>query len=196
MPPSAGHHIQCTGRCSNASSTANSSRVMTTAGSPEKCGTCVRLGADVAIDYNATDFASVVLDRTNGRGVDVILDMIGGDYVERNVRVLAVEGRLCQIAFMNGSRVDIDLLPIMTKRLTLTGSTMRRLPAREKAGVAQELLRRMWPLVERGSVTPIVGATFPLERAADAHRAMAASHIGKIVLTIDRSADEQQPSYR
>lgn len=171
-------------------------RVMTTAGSPEKCGTCVRLGADVAIDYTAADFASVVLDRTNGRGVDVILDMVGGDYIEKNVRVLAVEGRLCQIAFLNGSRVDIDLRPVMTKRLTLTGSTMRRLPAREKAGVAQELLRRVWPLIERGSVTPIIGATFPLERAADAHRAMAASHVGKIVLTVDRSADEPRPSYR
>ena len=158
-------------------------RVLATAGSPEKCAACIQLGADVAIDYTTADFVDVILERTDGKGVDVILDMVGGPYVERNLRVLALEGRMAQIAFMQGSRMAIDLLPIMTKRLTYTGSTMRRLPAREKAVLAQEILRRAWPLVERGLVIPVVAATFPLEHAADAHRAMEASHIGKIVLT-------------
>lgn len=158
-------------------------RVLTTAGSPDKCATCIQLGADLAIDYHTADFVDVILERTDGKGVDVVLDMVGGSYVERNLRVLALEGRMAQIAFMQGSRVTIDLLPIMTKRLTLTGSTMRRLPAPEKAVLAQEILRRAWPLVERGRVTPIIAATFPLDRAADAHRAMEAPHVGKVVLT-------------
>lgn len=159
-------------------------KVFATAGSPEKCAACIQLGADAAIDYNSADFVQVILDRTDGRGVDVILDMVGGHYIERNIRVLALEGRLAQIAFMQGSRVSVDLLPIMIKRLTYTGSTMRRLPAREKAVLTQEIMRRVWPLVERGLVTPVIAASFPIDRVADAHRAMEASHIGKIVLTM------------
>jgi len=159
-------------------------RVFTTAGSPEKCATCIQLGADVAIDYRSADFVDVIMERTEGRGVDVILDMVGGPYVERNIRVLGLEGRLAQIAFMQGSLVTIDLLPMMTKRLTLTGSTMRRLPAREKAVLTQEIARRAWPLIERGKVIPVVAATFPLDHVADAHRAMEGAHIGKIVLTM------------
>ncbi|MGI8766474.1 MAG: NAD(P)H-quinone oxidoreductase [Gemmatimonadaceae bacterium] len=158
-------------------------RVFATAGSAEKCNTCIRLGADMAIDYREVDFVSVALDNTNGRGADVILDMVGGPYVERNLRALAMEGRMANIAFMQGSRVTVDLMPIMTKRLTLTGSTMRRLPPQEKAVVAQDLILRVWPLVERGMIHPVLAATFPLAHAADAHRAVAAPHIGKIVLT-------------
>lgn len=158
-------------------------RVFATAGSAEKCQLCVKLGADAAIDYRETDFVSVILDRTNGRGVDVILDMVGGSYVERNIGALATEGRMAQIAFMQGSKVTLDLAPIMTKRLTLTGSTMRRLPPQEKAVIAQELMRRVWPLVERGLIVPVIDATFPLANAADAHRAMEAPHVGKIMLT-------------
>lgn len=158
-------------------------RVLTTAGSPEKCATCVRLGADLAIDYHETDFVTAALDSTNGRGADVILDMVGGAYVERNLRTLATEGRMANIAYMQGSNVTLDLMPVMTKRLTLTGSTMRRLPAQEKAVIAQELMRRVWPFVERGMIRPVVAATFPLANAADAHRAMIAPHVGKIVLT-------------
>lgn len=158
-------------------------RVFATAGSPEKCATCVQLGADVAIDYREVDFVSVTLDSTNGRGADVILDMVGGPYVERNLRALAMEGRMANIAFMQGSRVTVDLMPVMMKRLTLTGSTMRRLPEEEKAVTARELMLRVWPLVERGLVRPVVQETFPLANAADAHRAMAAPHVGKIVLT-------------
>ncbi len=158
-------------------------RVFATAGSPRKCELCVRLGAEAAIDYHEADFVSVTLDRTGGRGVDVILDMVGGSYFERNLRTLATEGRLAQIAFMDGSRVSADMLPLMSKRLTLTGSTMRRLPSQEKGVIAQELMRRVWPLVEQGKIVPVIDATFPLANAADAHRAMEASHVGKIVLT-------------
>jgi putative PIG3 family NAD(P)H quinone oxidoreductase len=158
-------------------------RVFTTAGSAEKCQLCIRIGADVAIDYRETDFVSVALDQTNGRGMDVILDMVGGPYVERNIRALAMDGRMCNIAYMQGSRVTVDLMPVMMKRLTLTGSTMRRLPAEQKGVIAQELLRRVWPLVEQGRIVPIVTETFPLTRAADAHRAIEGAHVGKIVLT-------------
>lgn len=159
-------------------------RVFATAGSPEKCAVCVQLGAEIAIDYREVDFVSVVLDSTSGHGADVVLDMVGGPYVERNLRALATEGRMANIAFMQGSRVSVDLMPIMTKRLTLTGSTMRRLPEQEKAVVAQELMLRVWPLIERGLIRPVVAATFPLASAADAHRSTAAQHVGKIVLTM------------
>ena len=158
-------------------------KVFATAGTPEKCGVCVRLGADVAIDYHQADFAAVALEKTDGRGVDVILDMVGGDYVQRNIRALAMEGRLVNIAYMAGSLVTLDLGPVMQKRLTITGSTMRRLPAPEKASITQELMRRVWPVMERGLIIPVIDSTYPLSRAADAHRRTEASHIGKILLT-------------
>lgn len=157
-------------------------RVFATAGSEAKCRSCLSLGADAAIDYREVDFVSVVHDQTGGRGVDVILDMVGGPYVERNLRALAVEGRMANIAFMQGSRVTVDLMPVMTKRLTLTGSTMRRLPAEEKAMVAHELRSRVWPMLERGMIHPVIDSVFPLADAAEAHRAMTQPHIGKIVL--------------
>ncbi|MGI8509310.1 MAG: NAD(P)H-quinone oxidoreductase [Gemmatimonadaceae bacterium] len=163
---------------------ATGARVFATAGSAEKCDVCIQLGADIAIDYREVDFVSVALDNTSGRGADVILDMVGGPYVERNLRALATEGRMVNIAYMQGSRVTVDLMPIMTKRLTLTGSTMRRLPSPEKAVVAQELMLRVWPLIERGMIRPVIAETFPLANAADAHRAMAAPHMGKVVLTV------------
>lgn len=158
-------------------------RVFATAGTAEKCGVCLRLGAEVAIDYTATDFATVVLERTSGRGVDVIMDMVGGDYIERNLRALATEGRLVNIAYMSGSRVTVDFSPVMQKRLTITGSTMRRLPPQEKAVIAQELMLRVWPLLERGLIIPVIDSTYTLANAADAHRRMESSHTGKIVLT-------------
>jgi len=158
-------------------------KVFATAGSAEKCGVCVRLGAEVAIDYHEADFAAVALERSGGRGVDVILDMVGGEYVERNFRALAMEGRLVNISYMAGSRVTVDLRPIMQKRLTVTGSLMRRLPSQEKAVIAQELMLRIWPLLERGLILPVIDSTFPLSRAADAHRRMEEPHIGKVVLT-------------
>jgi putative PIG3 family NAD(P)H quinone oxidoreductase len=158
-------------------------RAFATAGTPDKCAACVRLGAEVAIDYNTAEFASVALERTGGRGVDVILDMVGGDYFERNLRALSMEGRLVNIAYMKGSRVAIDLAPIMAKRLTITGSTMRRLPPQEKAVIAQELMLRVWPLLERGLIIPVIDSTYALSNAAEAHRRMAGPHIGKIILT-------------
>lgn len=160
-------------------------RVFTTAGSPDKCRACERLGAERAIDYRNEDFVAVIKERTQGRGVDVILDMIGGDYLPRNLEVLAADGRHVSIAFLRGPKVTVNLMPVMLKRQTLTGSTLRPRPVAEKGRIAQALHERVWPLLEDGSVTVVVHATFPLAEAAEAHRLMESSaHIGKIVLTV------------
>jgi NADPH2:quinone reductase len=159
------------------------SRVFATAGSSEKCAACVRLGADQAIDYRREDFVAAIQAATGGKGVDVILDMVGGDYISRNLACLAVEGRLVQIAFLSGSKQEIDILPLMMKRLTLTGSTLRPRTVAQKGAIAAALKARVWPLLEAGTVAPVIHATFPLAQAADAHRLMESSaHIGKIVL--------------
>ncbi len=164
-------------------------RVFATAGGPEKCAACERLGALRAIDYHKEDFVAVVEGLTGGKGVDVILDMVGGDYVNRNLRVLAVEGRLVQISFLKGSTVEINLLPVMMKRQTITGSTLRPRSVVEKGAIAAALRAKVWPLLERGEVAPVIDRTFPLEEAAAAHRLMeSGAHIGKIVLTIAPSA--------
>jgi putative PIG3 family NAD(P)H quinone oxidoreductase len=156
-----------------------------TAGSDEKCAACERLGAVRAINYKTTDFVGAVVEATGGRGVDVILDMVGGDYVARNLESLAVDGRLVQIAFIDGVRGQVHLARIMQRRLTLTGSTLRPRPAAEKGVIARALHERVWPLLESGAVKPVIHATFPFRRAADAHRLMESSaHIGKIVLTM------------
>jgi NADPH:quinone reductase len=160
--------------------------VFATAGGAEKCAACRKLGAELAIDYRNEDFAEVVSKATNGRGVDVILDMVGGDYILRNLKSLALEGRLVQIAFLKGSTAEINLLPLMVKRQTLTGSTLRPRSVAEKGVIAEALRQKVWPLLDAGTVAPIVHATFPLAKAADAHRLMESStHIGKIVLTMD-----------
>jgi putative PIG3 family NAD(P)H quinone oxidoreductase len=160
-------------------------RVLATAGSAEKCRACEGLGAERAIDYRMEDFAAVVAEATGGRGADVILDMVGGDYTPRNVQCLAVEGRLVQIAFLKGSKVELDLRPVMQKRLTVTGSTLRPRPVEEKAAIARALRENVWPRLERGEVRPVIFKTFPLEQAPEAHRLMESSqHIGKIVLTV------------
>jgi NADPH2:quinone reductase len=160
-------------------------RVFTTAGSAEKCDACVRLGAEKAINYRTEDFVEAVKGVTGGRGVDVILDMVGGEYVPREIAALAEEGRLVMIATMAGAKTEIDLRAIMGKRLTLTGSTLRVRSPEFKGGIARSLREHVWPLLENGSVKPIVHATFPLERASDAHRLMESSeHIGKIMLTL------------
>ena len=159
-------------------------RVFATAGDAEKCAACRRLGADVAIDYRREDFVDVVSKATEGRGVDVILDMVGGDYIARNLKILALEGRLVQIAFLKGSSAELNLLPLMLKRQTVTGSTLRPRTVAEKGAIARALHANVWPLLESGRVAPVIHATFPLARAADAHRLMESSaHIGKIVLT-------------
>jgi NADPH2:quinone reductase len=159
------------------------SRVIATAGSAEKCRACERLGAERAIDYRVEDFVVVVKSETSGKGADVILDMVGGDYVARNIAAAAMHGRIVNIAFLKGSKVEVDLLPMMLKRLTLTGSTLRPRTVAEKAEIAHALEARVWPLIEAGRIKPQVFRTFPLSKAADAHRLMESGvHIGKIVL--------------
>ena len=158
-------------------------RVFATAGSPEKCAVCRDLGAERAIDYRQEDFVAVLKEATQGRGVDVILDMVGGPYVEKNLRSLAPEGRLVQIAFLQGSKVSVDLAHLMVRRQTLTGSTLRPRPVADKAAIARNLRDKVWPLIEAGKVRPVIDRTFPLAEAAAAHRLMESStHIGKILL--------------
>jgi NADPH2:quinone reductase len=160
------------------------STVYVTAGSDEKCEACTELGADAAINYRNQDFVERISELTNERGVDVILDMIGGDYLPRNLKSLAVEGRVVQIALQGGPKVEMNLLPIMLKRLTLTGSTLRPRTVAQKAMIAHSLRDKVWPLLGSGKVRPIIHATFPLAQASDAHRMMESSqHIGKIVLS-------------
>jgi len=158
--------------------------VYVTAGSGEKCTACTELGADAAINYRDEDFVARISELTNERGVDVILDMIGGDYLPRNLKSLAVEGRIVQIALQGGPKVQMNLLPIMLKRLTLTGSTLRPRTVAQKAMIAHSLREKVWPLLESEKVRPIIHATFPLAQASEAHRMMESSqHIGKIVLS-------------
>jgi len=158
-------------------------RVFATAGSAEKCAACERLGAERAINYRDEDFVSIVQKLTEGRGVDVILDMVGGPYVERNIKALAMEGRLVNIAFLQGPKVEINLMPMMLKRLTLTGSTLRPRSLEEKSTIAEALRAKVWPLLDAGRVAPVMDSTFPLREAAAAHARMEeGAHIGKIVL--------------
>jgi putative PIG3 family NAD(P)H quinone oxidoreductase len=158
--------------------------VIATAGSPEKVAFCRKMGADHAIDYKTQDFAEEV-KRIEKRGVDVILDMVGGDYIERNLKCLALEGRLAQIAFLQGSRVECDWRFIMLKRLTVSGSTLRASPSARKAELARALREKVWPLLEAGRVRPVIHATFDLDRVVDAHTLMESSkHIGKIMLRV------------
>ncbi len=162
---------------------ARGARVLATAGSRDKCLACERLGADRAINYREEDFLAAVLEATGGRGVDVVLDMVGGEYVAKNLEALAADGRLVQIAFLHGPRVEINLSPVMRKRLTFTGSTLRPRTVEEKGAIARELEREVWPLIERGEVRPVLHAVFPLSDAAAAHAELeAGKHIGKVVL--------------
>jgi NADPH2:quinone reductase len=160
-------------------------KVFATAGSAEKCEACRKLGADVAIDYKTQDFAEVIKAETQGRGVDVILDMVGGDYIDKNVRSLADDGRLVNIAYQKGSTATIDFMRVMLKRLTLTGSTLRIRSKEVKAGIAAEVAANALPLVASGKVKVPVDSTFPLLEAGKAQARMEESaHIGKIVLTV------------
>ncbi|MDG3442045.1 NAD(P)H-quinone oxidoreductase [Nitrospirillum amazonense] len=160
-------------------------RVFATAGGPDKAKACEDIGADRGIDYKAEDFVAVVKEATGGRGVDVILDMVGGDYVPRNIDALADQGRHVTIAFLRGPKVTLNMAPVMTKRLVLTGSTLRPRSAEEKAAIAASLAEKVWPLLARGEVRPVIFKTFPLEEAAAAHALMeSSSHVGKIVLTV------------
>ena len=159
--------------------------VIATAGSDEKCAACRELGATRAINYRTEDFVEATHAATGGTGVDVILDIVGGEYLQRNLECLALDGRLVQIGLLGGARAPVNLSSIMQKRLTITGSTLRARAPAEKGVIASALERSVWPLLARGEVRPIVRSTFPLERAADAHRALeSGSVIGKVVLTL------------
>jgi putative PIG3 family NAD(P)H quinone oxidoreductase len=159
-------------------------RVIATAGSTAKCAFCKTLGADFAIDYRTEDFALEVRKITGKRGVDVVLDMVGGTYLQRNMSVMAEEGRLVQIGFLQSATVEsFDLRPIILRRLTLTGSTLRARSVQQKAEVAKVLREKIWPLLDKGLVKPLIFATFPLEQARQAHEMMeSSSHLGKILL--------------
>ncbi|MEE9455375.1 MAG: NAD(P)H-quinone oxidoreductase [Paracoccaceae bacterium] len=160
-------------------------RVFTTAGSAEKCVKCLELGADRAINYKDEDYVEVIKQAADGRGVDMILDMVGGSYIARNIRALAMDGRLSMIAFLGGPKAEINFAQIMTKRLTITGSTLRPRSVQDKADIAAALRKVVWPMIAAGRIKPVMDSTFPLENAADAHRRIESSgHIGKIVLTV------------
>ena len=160
-------------------------RVIVTAGTPEKCASCMELGAERAVNYRQEDFVAAAKEFGNGKGVDVILDMVGGGYVERNIKALAADGRLVNIAYLRGSKAEIDFLPVMLKRLTITGSTLRPQTVERKGTIAGALKERIWPLIASGGIKPVIHATFPLAEAAEAHRLMeSGNHIGKIVLVV------------
>ena len=159
-------------------------RVFATAGSADKCRACEDLGAEKAIDYRDEDFVATVKEASGGKGADLILDMVGGDYIARDIELLAPDGRLVFIAFLRGPKAEINFMPVMRKRLTLTGSTLRPRDIAFKGAIAQTLRDRVWPLISAGQVKPLMYKTFPLAEAVEAHRLMESSaHIGKIVLT-------------
>lgn len=166
-------------------------RVIVTAGSAEKCARALEIGAAEAIDYQAADFVDEVKRMTGGRGVDIVLDMVGGDYLPRNLACLAEEGRHVSIAAQRGASAEVPLWDVMRKRLTLTGSTLRARPAAFKAALAEDLRREAWPHLEAGRIRPVIDSRFPLARAADAHRRMDEGvHVGKIVLTVAGNGDD------
>jgi NADPH2:quinone reductase len=165
--------------------TALGHRVFATAGSADKCRACEELGAVRAIDYKTEDFAAVVKELTGGKGVDVVLDMVGGDYVAREMSCLADDGRIVIIALLGGAKANVDLGQVLRRRLTITGSTLRPRPVAFKARIARELRERVWPLLEAGRIKPVIYKTFPLDEAANAHTLMESStHVGKIMLDV------------
>jgi len=159
--------------------------VIATAGNDEKCQKCLDLGADLAVNYNTDDYVTAVKEFTDKKGANVILDMVGGDYIERNYNAAAPDGRIVQIAFLNGPIAEVNFTKLMLKRLTNTGSTLRARSVAVKAGIANELEEKVWPLLEAGTVGPVMDSNFPLEKANEAHARMESSgHFGKIVLTV------------
>ncbi|MGE3579411.1 MAG: NAD(P)H-quinone oxidoreductase [Vicinamibacterales bacterium] len=164
---------------------ARGATVLATAGDDAKCRACERLGAVRGVNYRNEDFVDAVKAATDGRGVDVILDIVGGEYLDRNLRALAVDGRLVQIGVQGGPKATIDLSRVLTRRLTITGSTLRPRSVEEKAAIAAGLRREVWPLVEAGRVAPVIDSVFALEQVADAHRRLeSGGHIGKVMLTL------------
>jgi NADPH2:quinone reductase len=163
---------------------AQGSQVFATAGSAEKCAFIERYGV-TAINYKEQDFSAIIHEQTEKRGVDVVLDMVGGPYIQKNIRALAQRGRLVQVAFMQGSKAELDLMTVMTKRLTITGSTMRPRTAGEKAAITTALKQKAWPLLDKGKIAPVIDKVFAWEDAPAAHRLMESSqHIGKIMLRV------------
>jgi NADPH2:quinone reductase len=163
---------------------ATGNRVFATAGSDDKVAACKRLGAAEAFNYKTQDWSKEVLAATGGKGVDVILDMVGGDYVPKEMQCIADDGRLVFIAFLRGMKTELDIMTVMRKRVTISGSTLRPRPVAFKGAIAKSLREKIWPHIEAGKIKPEIFKTFPLAQAADAHRLMESSqHIGKIVLT-------------
>jgi len=161
-------------------------RVFATAGSAEKCAACEKLGAERAINYRDEDFVEVVSELTGGQGVNLILCMVGGDYIQRNIKALAVEGRLVQIAFLQSPKAEVNFAPLMLKRLTFTGSTLRARSVQQKADVVAGVSEHVVPLLASGAVAPVIDTVLPLDQAAEGHRLMEASnHVGKIMLKLD-----------
>lgn len=161
------------------------SKVITTAGNDDKCRVCQELGADRAVNYKDEDFVDAAKDFTGGDGVNVVLDMVGGDYLPRNIKAMAPDGRHVSIAFLSGSKAEINFMPVMLKRLTMTGSTLRPQPIERKGEIAKALEETVWPLIAKGEIAPVIHTTFPLQDAAKAHELMETSqHIGKIVLVL------------
>ena len=161
-------------------------KVLVTAGTAEKCAACEKLGAARAINYREEDFVEVTRQLTDGHGADVILDMVGGDYIERNFRAAATDGRIVQIAFLGGAKSEVNFMRLMLKRLTYTGSTLRPRSVAFKGAIASALEEKIWPLIEAGKIRPVIDKIFPLDQAARAHAHMeAGAHIGKIVLNVE-----------
>ena len=160
-------------------------KVIATAGSAEKCQACLDLGAERAVNYREEDFVAAAKDFTDDKGVDVILDMVGGDYIEKNLKSLNRDGRLVNIAFMKGSKAEINFMPLMLKRLTITGSTLRAQSVARKGVIAKAVRENVWPLIEKGEVKPVIYKTFSLNQAREAHELMESNqHIGKIVFQV------------
>mgnify|MGYP003147525914 CR=1 FL=1 len=160
-------------------------KVIATAGSAEKCQACLDLGAERAVNYKEEDFVAAAKEFTGGKGVDVILDMVGGDYIEKNLKSLNRDGRLVNIAFMKGSKAEINFMPLMLKRLTITGSTLRAQSVARKGVIAKAVRETVWPLIEKGAVKPVIYKTFSLDQAREAHELMESNqHIGKIVFQV------------
>jgi putative PIG3 family NAD(P)H quinone oxidoreductase len=164
---------------------ATGARVLATAGSAEKCAACEALGAERAINYREADFVPLVRELTGGAGVNLVIDMVGGDYLQRNIEVLAVEGRLVQIGQLGGPKAQINMIPVLQRRLTITGSTLRIRTIAQKGAIARAVHEHVWPLFESGAMRVVLHATYPFRNAAEAHRVMESSaHIGKLVLTV------------
>jgi len=166
--------------------TAFGAKVLATAGSDDKCAACQQFGAELGINYRNADFVEAVEEATDGHGADVILDMVGGSYIERNFKAAALDGRIVQIAFLGGAKAEVDFTLLMMKRLVLTGSTLRARSNAFKGELARTMERKVWPLIGEGKIRPVIHATFSLNEAVKAHQLMESStHIGKIVLTVD-----------